>query len=56
MNRLCTSCGTKLPGKGHGWPTKKGGILCGRTEVQKSVRNADGSLSLMKVKTPECVA
>lgn len=52
--RRCTSCGTVLPGKGHGWPKPNGGIVCGRAQVEKSLRNDDGSLYLARVKTPEC--
>ena len=45
MSRYCDSCGTKLPGsKGHGFLTRKGGLVCGRTKISKSVRKQDGTL------------
>lgn len=53
--RYCTSCGTKLPGKlGHGTPAPGGKLLCGRPEVEKSVRRGE-DMMLMRVKTPGCV-
>lgn len=45
--RSCDLCGTKLPGpKGHGFPTARGGISCGRSATKRT--NSNGAL----VKTP----
>lgn len=54
--RYCTSCGTKLMGKlGHGIPASGGRLLCGRSEVQKTVTHTNGNKALMFVKTPRCL-
>jgi hypothetical protein len=52
MPRLCTCCGTPLPGrKGHGW-VKTGAVVCGRTEIQVTRVNAKGERFLARVPAP----
>lgn len=40
---------------GHGIPASGGRLLCGRSEVQKTVTHTNGNKALMFVKTPRCL-
>jgi hypothetical protein len=41
MKRVCSNCGTPLR-NGHGYPTQKGGLYCGRAFTYATSK--DGSL------------
>lgn len=41
MARYCDSCGTKLPGKGQGFVTSDGKLVCGRSATQRTVMKGD---------------
>jgi len=56
MRRYCENCKTQLPGpKGHGFVTRSGKLVCGRTKQQRSIKTNHG-MFLKYVKTPGCAA